>query len=79
MPVLLHHDGKAHGVHLRVFAGSQRLHDDVLRAVYDDLGCFRFAYALVVQDAVLRPQHPQLTGAEGLAGVAELCQLCQHV
>ena len=73
--VFLHHDGKAHGVYLRVLAGSQRLHDDVLRAVHDDLGGFRFAYALVVQDAVLRPQHPQLTGAEGLAGVAQLRQL----
>ena len=41
-------------------------------------GGFRFAYALVVQDAVLRPQHPQLTGAEGLAAVAQLRQLCQH-
>ena len=78
MPVLLHHDGKAHGVHLRVLAGSQRLHDDVLRAVHDDLGGFKLAYALVVQDAVLRPEHPQLTGAEGLAGVAQLCQLGKH-
>ena len=77
MPVLLHHDGKAHGVHLRVLAGSQRLHDDVLRAVHDDLGSFRFAYALVVQDAVLRPEHPQLTGAEGLAGVAQLRHTCE--
>ena len=33
MAVFFHYDGKAHGVYLGVLAGSQRLHDDVLRTV----------------------------------------------
>ena len=78
MAVFLHHDGKAHGVHLGVLAGSQRLHDDVLRTVHDDLRSLGLTDALVVQNAVLSPQHPQLAGAEGLAAVAQLRQLCQH-
>ena len=47
-------------------------------AVDDDLRGLHLAHPLVVQDAVLGTQDPQLAGAEGLAGVAELCQLCQH-
>ena len=65
--VFLHHDGKAHGVYLSVLAGSQRLHDDVLRAVHNDFRSLGLTDALVVQNAVLGPQHPQFTGAEGLA------------
>ena len=61
-----------------MLAGSQRLHDDVLRTVHDDLRSLGLADALVVQDTVLSPQHPQLAGAEGLAAVAQLRQLCQH-
>ena len=61
-----------------MLAGSQRLHDDVLRAVHDDLGRFKFAHALVVQHAVLGPQHPQCAGAESFAGMAQLCQLGKH-
>ena len=78
MADLFHHDGKAHGVYLGVLAGGQRLHDDMLGAVDDDLCRLKLTDALVVEDAALRPQHPQGSGAEGLAGVAELCQLCQH-
>ena len=47
-------------------------------AVDDDLRSLHLAHPLVVQDAVLGTQDPQLAGAEGLAGMAELCQLCQH-
>ena len=68
--VFFHHDGKAHGVHLGVFAAGQRLHDDVLRAVHDDLGGLGGSHTLVVQHAALGPQYPQRTGAEGLAAVA---------
>ena len=70
MAVFLHHDGEAHGVYLGVLAGSQRLHDDVLRTVHNDLRSLGLTDALVVQNAVLSPQHPQLAGAEGLAAVA---------
>ena len=44
--VFFHHDGKAHGVHLRVFAAGQRLNDDVLRAVHDDLGSLGGSHTL---------------------------------
>ena len=71
---LFHHDGEAHGVHLGVLAGGQRLYDDMLGAVDDDLCRLKLADALVVEDAALGPQDTKLSGAEGLAGVAELCQ-----
>ena len=47
MADLFHDDGEAHGVHLGVLAGGQRLHDDVLGAVDDDLRRLGFADALV--------------------------------
>ena len=78
MPHLFHHDGEAHGIHLCALAAGKGLHDDMLGAVDDDLRSFHLAHPLVVQDAVLGTQNPQLAGAEGLASVAELCQLCQH-
>ena len=78
MADLFHHDGEAHGVHLGVLAGGQRLYDDMLGAVDDDLCRLKLADALVVEDAALRPQDTKLSGAEGFAGVAELCQLCQN-
>ena len=61
-----------------MFAAGQRLHDDVLRAVHDDLGGLGGSHTLVVQHAALGPQYPQRTGAEGLAAVAQLGQLRQH-
>ena len=69
---------KPMGVHLGALAAGKGLHDDMLGAVDDDLRSFHLAHPLVVQDAVLGTQNPQLAGAEGFAGVAELCQLCQH-
>ena len=69
MAELFHHDGEAHGVHLGVLAGGQRLYDDMLGAVDDDLCRLKLADALVVEDAALRPQDMKLSGAEGLAGV----------
>ena len=78
MADLFHHDGEAHGVHLSVLAGGQRLYDDMFGAVDDDLCRLKLADALVVEDAALRPQDTKLSGAEGFAGVAELCQLCQN-
>ena len=78
MPHLFHHDGEAHGIHLSALAAGKGLHDDMFGAVDDDLRGLHLAHPLVVQDAVLGTQDPQLAGAEGLAGVAELCQLCQH-
>ena len=44
-------------------------------AVGDDLGHFFLADALVVEDAALGPQHPQLPFPEGVAGAAQLGQL----
>ena len=57
---LFHHDGEAHGVHLGVLAGGQRLYDDMLGAVDDDLCRLKLADALVVEDAALRPQDTKL-------------------
>ena len=51
MADLFHHDGEAHGVHLGALAAGQRLHDDMLGAVDDDLRRLYLADALVVQNA----------------------------
>ena len=61
-----------------MLAAGQRLHDDVLRAVHDDLGGLGGSHTLVVQHAALGPQYPQRTGAEGLAAVTQLGQLRQY-
>ena len=72
VPHLFHHDGEAHGIHLSALAAGKGLHDDMLGAVDDDLRGLHLAHPLVVQDAVLGTQDPQLAGAEGLASVCLL-------
>ena len=61
-------DGKIDGTMFGVRSEAEMCIRDSLRS----LG---LTDALVVQNAVLSPQHPQLTGAEGFAAVAQLRQL----